>query len=80
MIDAVNVFFMLFFLDIIWAKCVQTVHSGVPYEAAVWATAFFLGNTLVVLDIVGARWLLVPAAAGAFVGTYFIVWYNRRKK
>lgn len=79
MIEAVKLFVLLALLDIIWAKCVWALNEGTPAKAAAWASAFYVISTLAVLDVVKQPWLILPAAAGAFAGTYLMVWHKRRK-
>lgn len=78
MIEALKVFALLAVLDFVWTRCIWSVNSGGAVVAAAWSTAFYVLSTLVVLDVVKQPWLILPAAAGAFVGTWATVWWKRR--
>lgn len=80
MIEVIEVFLLMALLDIVWVKCIWAVDESTPSVAAAWSTAFYVISTLVVLDVVKQSWLIVPAAAGAFVGTYWVVWRKRNAK
>lgn len=72
--EIIKVFLLMFVLDIVWSKCIWSVSGDSPGRAAAWASAFYVISTLVVLDVVKQPWMMIPAAAGAWTGTYFIVW------
>lgn len=74
MIETIKVFGLMFLLDVIWAKCIWSVSGDSPSVAAAWASAFYVVSTLVVLDVVKQPWMMIPAAAGAWAGTYYTVW------
>lgn len=77
MINAVAVFALMLLFEFVWAKCVWSLNESSPVVAAAWSTGFYLVSTLVVLEVVGQPLLLGSAAAGAFIGTYWVV---RRKR
>ena len=79
MIEALSVFLLMALLDIVWVKCIWSVDESTPNVAAAWSTAFYVISTLVVLDVVKQSWLIVPAAAGAFAGTWWVVWRKRAR-
>jgi hypothetical protein len=57
--------------DLCWVRYVIAANHRAPLEAGAWAVALFLLGALTVLGYTRDRWLLLPAAAGAFAGTYF---------
>lgn len=77
--EEIKVFILMFVLDVIWVRCVWSVHEGSAWVAAAWSTAFYIVSTLVVLDVVKQPWLILPAAAGAYVGTFATIWWRRRE-
>jgi hypothetical protein len=73
-------FFALFLTDVCWAKYVTQVQSGAAFASSLWASALFLFGAVAVVAYTTNPWLLIPSAAGAFVGTYVSVWHDRRTK
>jgi hypothetical protein len=67
---AVAIFFGMSLLDFIWAKCVSSVANGSAIAAANWGfiTSFLTG--IITIIYVAEPMLLLPAAAGAWVGVY----------
>lgn len=74
---SLRVFILMFIYELLWVRCVSAL-SGRPIVAAAWSVALFLVGTLSVLDMVGQPYLLIPAAAGAFFGTFMMVWHEHR--
>lgn len=75
--EEIKMFVLMFLVDIIWVRCVWSVNET-AFKAAAWSTAFYVVSTAVVLDVVKQPWLILPAAAGAFAGTYATVWWRKR--
>jgi len=73
------VFFVVIALDFCWAKYVTHISDGTPHRAAFWSTAIMLGSAFSTISYVADRWALIPALAGAYVGTYFAVKYRAKK-
>jgi hypothetical protein len=59
-----------FVLDLVWAKYTQAVTERQPMRAAVLSALIFVIGGSVVSAYVHDSEMLVPAAIGAFVGTY----------
>lgn len=57
--------------DYTWTKYVSGISHGVPLEAAIWSVAVIVLGAFVVVSYVDDRRLILPAAIGAFIGTYF---------
>lgn len=57
-------------LDFVWAKYTLSVAKRRPAIGGGYAVAIMVFNGLVTLAYVGDPRLLIPAALGAFVGTY----------
>lgn len=60
----------MFALDVVFAMYVIATSSKAAEAAAGWASAIVLLNGAVTLSFVRDRWMLVPAAIGAFAGTW----------
>lgn len=71
-------FVALFATDVCWALYVAKVKQGSAYAAATWAVALFLMGGIAVLGYTSNPWLLIPSAAGAFVGTLVGIWIEQR--
>lgn len=77
--SALIAFFALFVTDICWAFYINAVKDSSPLKSASWA-AFMLGIGAVgTISYVTNPWLLIPALAGAFCGTYLGVILNKGK-
>lgn len=57
-------------LDITFAAWAKAVSSARPIKASVIAAVLYAVAAYVTVSIVGDNWLIIPACAGAFVGTY----------
>lgn len=60
-------------IDILWTRCVAATADRKALPAASWGTALYVVSYLVTLSVVSEPLLLIPGAAGAFVGTYWAV-------
>ena len=63
-------FLAMFATDAAWAAYIAAVKAGSAFEAAAWALGLFLFGAFAVLGYTKNRLLLIPAAAGAALGTY----------
>ena len=59
--------------DFIWAQYISTIASKDALAAATWGSVVIILGAYVTISYVGDRRLIVPAAIGAFIGTYFAV-------
>lgn len=60
-------------LDVVYAKYTIATTARRPVEAGLWATAIILVGAASIVLYTNNYWLVIPAAAGAFVGTYYTV-------
>jgi hypothetical protein len=65
--------------DFCWAIYTAKIQQNNPMMAGLWAIAIYGISAGVTIGYTQDHWLLVPACAGAFVGTYIGVVWNRRK-
>jgi uncharacterized membrane protein YfcA len=72
------VFAALAVTDFFWALTVRKAADNAAFHAALWAVPLFLGQAVGVIGYVHDWWLLVPGAAGTFVGTAAGVLWNKR--
>lgn len=60
-------------LDVVWAKYTIAVGARRPVVSSFWAFNIIVVGGVSTLMIVDNPYLLIPAAVGAYVGTYFTV-------
>jgi hypothetical protein len=73
MIDWIVVFAGMFALDFVFALYTMYVQEKQPVMAAHFATAIFLLQAVVIASYVKDFSLILPAAAGAWLGTWAAV-------
>jgi diacylglycerol kinase len=78
MIDYVFTFFALFFTDIFYTYYLKSVQEERALRASCWAVLVFLVACFAVIEYTTNHMLLIPAAFGAFCGTF--VGIKLRKK
>ncbi len=67
------VFFALIAVDFAWARYTQAIKRGMPMMSSVYAMAILGLGAFGIISYTSNHWLLIPACAGAFVGTYVAV-------
>jgi len=70
MIEYAVAFFSIFFLDIVYTYYLRCVARNNALGASVWSVACYLLGGVAVISYTTNHWLLIPAVAGAFCGTY----------
>lgn len=70
---ALYVFAAMALLDFVWARYTAAVTAKGAFKSAGYAATILFLNGSVVLGYASDPWMLLPAGAGAFVGTYFAV-------
>lgn len=71
--QALTTFVLMAVLDYVWAYYQRAINLRFPGRAAQLSATIIVLNALVVLSYADNPWMIVPAAVGAFVGTYFSV-------
>lgn len=66
---ALLVFLSTLAADVCWARYVRAAGSGQWARAGAWSCGIFLTGAFAIVSYVGNHWLLIPAVAGAFVGS-----------
>jgi hypothetical protein len=72
------VFFGVIALDLVWARYIITTAEKRALRAAVNAALIMAITAIVTILYVSDPWAIIPATAGAFVGTYVSVWMQKR--
>lgn len=65
----VLVFVLTAFVDLAWAFYIRTLATDAGIKAAIWSSVIVLCGAFSMISYVEDRWMLLPAVAGAFVGT-----------
>ena len=68
---AVGVFGAMLVSDFIWAKYIATVASKDSFSAATYGVIVVVLGAYIVVSYVEDKRLIIPAAIGAFIGTYY---------
>lgn len=63
-------FFSMLLLDLIWVKYTHAMMRHRALAAGLWATAIAVCLAAITINYVDNAWMIIPTAAGAFVGTY----------
>ena len=70
MIEYIVTFFAVFFTDVFYTYYLKAVQDEQVMRASSWAAIVFLIACVAVINYTTNQWLLVPAAVGAFCGTW----------
>ena len=70
---AVAVFLVTAATDWLWTRCVSATVLRQEWRAASWGSVLFATSSLLTVSVVDDPWLVLPASAGAFVGTFLAV-------
>lgn len=70
-------FLALLVTDIAWAIYINKAKDQ-PFAASSWAVVLYGLSAYGTMGFTKDAWLLIPAMAGAFAGTYIGVWWNKR--
>lgn len=72
------VFTAMFALDYVWIFYTKAIQRHAPFAASSWVVAITVFNGLAQIGYVNDHWLLIPAVAGAFGGTYVAMKFGKR--
>lgn len=72
-IEILTAFFGMMILDIAFALYVIAAAANKAHIASLWAVLILLLNGVVILAYIDNNWMLVPAGAGAYVGTFIAI-------
>lgn len=72
-------FLALFVTDLCWAFYISRVKDHQPLRSALWAVGLFLTGAIGTISYVNDPWLLIPAAIGAFSGTFLAVLLEKKQ-
>lgn len=78
-VNSLIVFTGVFALDFAWAKYNIATAEKRILKSSIYSVAIYLLSAVVIMQYVENHWLLIPASAGAFLGTGYSVWHEKRK-
>jgi uncharacterized membrane protein YfcA len=70
MIEYFITFFAIFLLDVVYTYYLRCVANDNVLGASFWSVACYILGSVAVINYTTNHWLVIPAIAGAFVGTY----------
>ena len=75
------VFLAMFVMDMVWTLYIRALAQGKIITAASLSALVYTISALSFVEIVKDTYLLIPAALGAFLGTYFTMkWDIKHEK
>ena len=81
MTEYVITFLALFVTDIFYTQYLSSVNNKQAVKASAWAAVVFIVASVAVINYTEDHWQLIPAALGAFAGTWAgIQWRKRQDK
>ena len=80
LLHALFVFVGVAVLDVLWAWYIRHTASNNAWRASLAAVGLTVCGAFLTLEYVQNRWMLIPAALGAFVGTFIpLRWFRGNK-
>lgn len=73
------VFAAMFALDYVWTYYTKAIQRHASFAAANWAVTITVFNAVAQIGYVENHWLVIPAALGAFGGTYAAMKWGRHR-
>jgi uncharacterized membrane protein YfcA len=70
MTDYITTFVAIFLLDIVYTYYLRCVAADNVLGASFWSVACYILGSVAVINYTTNHWLMIPAVAGAFCGTY----------
>lgn len=80
MLSFVSVFATMTAMDFAWAEYTKHIAGKAPVRGAVWSVVIILASGYVTRSYVDDAWALLPAALGAFTGTFLSIYRSKGGK
>lgn len=77
MVTFALVFLAMTGLDYAYAEYTKAAADRRLYPACIWAVILYVLGAYVAINVIGDNWNIVPAAAGAFAGTWLSIRYGK---
>lgn len=68
--DYVFTFLAVFLLDIVYTYYLRAVQENKALGAGIWSVGCYILGSIAVINYTSDHLLVIPAVAGAFLGTY----------
>lgn len=65
-------------VDMCWAKYTLAMQDKHPMRSGLWSVGILLCGAFVTVNYVGDKSLILAAALGAFIGTYYTVRHSKK--
>lgn len=78
MILYILVFFSTLAADYAWTKYMMYAAEKRAHLAAFWSTLIIAFGAINVISYTTNKWLIIPALAGAYIGTFLPIWRANR--
>ena len=78
MFNWILTFLSLFVTDILYTYYLKAVQKEEALKASLWITVIFIVSCVAVINYTSDRKLMIPAALGAFTGTYVGIKYKKK--
>lgn len=78
-LEHVLVFLFVTISDILWTLFIRAVHEDKVMLASIVSTFIILLTAGTAISYISDHWKLIPAALGAFVGTFITMKYIKKK-
>jgi hypothetical protein len=75
--DSILVAVLIFAADICWARYTLAAANKQPLQAGLWSFGIYIFGGISVTSYIENHWLLLPAAFGAFMGSYIGIRSNK---
>jgi hypothetical protein len=79
MINWIVTFLSLFVTDILYTYYLKAVQKDEAFKASLWITVIFIVSCVAVIHYTTDRTLMIPAALGAFSGTYVGIKFKKNE-
>ncbi len=79
MLSYILTFILVFVVDIIYTYYLKAINENHALTAGFWGAFAWLIGSLAVIEYTANHWLLIPACAGAFCGTWVGIKLRTRK-
>lgn len=77
-LKAFGIFVLVTLLDFLWAQYIKHTANAEALKSASYAALISLMGCMVTISYVDDRRMIVPAALGAFVGTYASARFSKK--
>ena len=74
---AILIFFVDSVVSFAWAECIKSIGEKKVIASGLWAGVLTLCGAFTIINYTANNWFLIPAVAGAILGTCLSVKYKK---